>query len=222
MRIIPELLEKIDTGKNVIYRGHASHNWVLKPSIGRNYKGEWKEIVEIEEKSLSEFKKKSIPYIKHKPGSDIEWLALMQHHGLSTRLLDFTTNPLIALFFASEEILPREDGELIVATYNKTYEEYSNTKLFHASASFAYHPPHITERIVGQQGCFILSSSPNLELAGKQITRLKISKSHKSVLRRELLQLGISHSSLFPGIDGICKDVNEALESNIWSHQMPF
>jgi hypothetical protein len=156
------------------------------------------------------------PYLKVTPKSDIEWLCLMQHHGCATRLLDFTKNPLIAIFFASDPIA-ETDGEVLIAKYGHSYEHESDENLFERSNSFAYYPPHITERIVGQSGCFVCVNKPNTPLNGKQINTVKIPKKDKPSIRIELKELGISYSSLFPGIDGVCKDLNGNL---IWNLEM--
>ena len=221
MEHVANLLAKIKRGDNIIYRGHAKSEWELKPSIGRHYSREWKNVLYQEKKSLEEFKKRSIPHLKYKPTADIEWLCLMQHHGCSTRLLDFTTNPLIALFFASE-LTPRKDGEVIVAKYGRTYENVSDENLFERSHNFAYHPPHITERIIGQSGCFVYSATPNKALAGKQIETIKILWQEKYSIRMELKHLGIHFAALFPGMDGVCKDLNESLVNELEIEEIPF
>ena len=218
---IPSLLKRTRVGENVIYRGHANYSWELKPSIGRHYEGQWSDVLEKEFKAIEEFKKRSIPYLKHPPNSDIEWLCLMQHHGCATRLLDFTTNPLIALFFASDPA-HSTDGSLIIAKYNRAYQNVSNEKLFERKNSFAYHPPHITERIIGQSGCFVYSSSPNNPLNEKQIELITIKKRDKFMIRSELSSLGVTYSSLFPGLDGVCQDLNDALVFDLEIENLPF
>mgnify|MGYP000131099911 CR=1 FL=1 len=207
---IAGILKKLKVGEKVVYRGHADSEWELKPSIGRHYTNDWKGVLGIEKKSLADFKKKSVPHLKHIPKSDIEWLCLMQHYGLSTRLLDFTTNPLIALFFTTDPAI-KKDGELITAEYSKRNEAVANNKLFNNDNNFSYHPPHITERIIGQNGIFVYSRVPNSPLNEKQISRIPIPKEVKADIRKELVQLGISNASLFPSIDGICNDLNDNL-----------
>lgn len=176
-------------------------------------------MVDREKIALREFKNRSVPYIKHIPATDIEWLCLMQHHGCPTRLLDFTTNPLIAIFFAAQ---PPDDiaGQLIMATYTKTYEPSKSKSVFDQKSNFAYHPPHITERIIGQSGCFVFCGTPNKPLDSRQCDFIEIPADKKWRTRDELKTMGITYSSLFPGIDGICKDLNELLVSQLATDEL--
>ena len=214
MKIIPKYLSTIEISSDVIYRGHSNKDWELKPSIGRYYTGDWKFVAADERKAFEEFKRLSIPHIKYQPSSDIEWLCLMQHHGCATRLLDFTTNPLIALFFASDPTIP-EDGEVVIARYSNKNENIDDVNLFSRIYSFAYYPPHITERIIGQSGCFVYCNQPNQSLNSKQVNRFPVAKKHKFEIRHELKTLGITYSNLFPGLDGICRDLNDSLVGSL-------
>ena len=99
---VSEFIEKIvqldnKEGTEIFYRGHANRDWELLPSIFRTPNGVEKEhllfrdMVAHEPQSFSECK------------SALDYLVQMQHYGLPTRLLDMTTNPLVALYFACEQ-----------------------------------------------------------------------------------------------------------------------
>lgn len=95
------------------FRGHANSQWELKPSLLRNkgfIENEHLMYRTIVAKHTSEFSTCT---------SALDYLVKMQHYGLPTRLLDLTTNPLVALYFACEELqaydkVKGKDGEVIV------------------------------------------------------------------------------------------------------------
>ena len=86
-----------------IFRGVTDNGHELVPSIGRNTKaGTSGDITSLEHHLMEEFKRLSIPELTLPPTCEFEWLFLAQHYGLPTRLLDWSSNPLVALFFAVE------------------------------------------------------------------------------------------------------------------------
>jgi hypothetical protein len=91
------------------FRGQADADWELKPSLGRliEHGGlydptiEPTDLFQTESVLLQRFKRDGYPFVQRML-TDWEAITLGQHHQLPTRLLDWTSNPLVALFFAVE------------------------------------------------------------------------------------------------------------------------
>src|SRR3954470_13250468 len=107
--------------ENWAFRGQADARWVLNNAIERTdfihyEKG-------IEKEFVAEFQRGARNYLSRDetPGHLIEWLALMQHHGAPTRLLDLTKSPFIASFFAFEQCHVRDDCYIAIWGLNVHY-----------------------------------------------------------------------------------------------------
>lgn len=194
-----------------IYRGHSNTLYQLIPGIGRLEPHRTEVPLEQAEKeSFLKYKRRAIALIPRQPENDWEWLAIAQHHGLPTRLLDWTRNPLVALYFAVE---PKTDTDRVIWVIPHKQEMVYPGK---APEPFAIHtvmrfsPQVVSNRISAQTGLFTVHPSPFLPLnhIDNKLSRIVIKSEAAESLRRHLSIYGIHRQSLFPDLDGLAQHIS--------------
>lgn len=106
--------------EKLLFRGQSDKTYELLPSIGRNRKHTTQISIFNEERNLIDMAKFKLPDIFNDSLQPIELLALLQHYGIPTRLLDITENALVGLYFACTGS-QNSDGEVIAFKNNENY-----------------------------------------------------------------------------------------------------
>jgi hypothetical protein len=200
-----------------VFRGHSKTSYELIPSVGRTV--HTAKSRERYEKSLFDiFRREAKAYCDITPANDWEWLSLAQHHGLPTRMLDWTYNPIVALYFAVQEH-EETDGKLFaLRAVTKVSEHVLPSSPFEIDKPVKFFPNIITPRIRAQEGVFVVCDK--LESPLDQVLRTDwrieqhlVPSLAKKSLRYELFRLGIHASSLFPDLDGLAARLK-------WQHEV--
>lgn len=211
-------LDQFDDQEQLLFRGQREDKPLL-PKIARPSLIPQDNIRDIERQLLKDFKRTAVPHIGREMGSNWDWLALAQHHGLPTRLLDWTRNPLAALWFAVSE--PARDGSIAVIWAFKPTEDdvlqHEKYDPFDVSRTQVFQPRHLTPRIVAQSGAFTVHAYfcdyggfvafENNALIGGHLQKLLIPPECFSAIRYGLDRCEINAATMFPDLDGLSRHI---------------
>ena len=207
----------------ILFRGQKSRKWDLKTSAHIRLKMETKRTVSEEDELyynlelIEQFKHADFNsnYSSEIMKGDLGVLAELQHQGAATSLIDFSDNPLVALWFAcqkSPELNSKDGKVLILSTADKSkFREMADLEQIKDYSSildnetlYYWKPAHLNKRITAQQSYFLIGKRipPKME----EMQEILIKENIKSKILEDLSSVyGINEITLFPDLVGFAQ-----------------
>lgn len=223
---LTEYIDKINEittpNTNYLYRGQENADWLINSS---GYRRVLQEQPEAEPRSLAvSFVRYLIQIIDevqlnypttYMDLSPMECMAHLQHNKVATGLIDFTYNPLVALWFASDRHEDKDGKVFVLENDSETIEEIKRKIDLQQNLDMLFdvnHPkwylwtPSLdskvvdTQRMTRQHSVFLFGLP---EVTPDMIMQeIVISHQHKKLIRDDLEKIAISETTLFPDLLG--------------------
>jgi hypothetical protein len=226
-----------------LFRGQSDRLAPLVPSLYRTTAfpriegvSDWEQ---LEDYLIHEFQRRAVGFLSNIPETTdrLAWLVIARHHGLPTRLLDWSESPLIALWFAVADAGRSGDkanGAVWRIRPTKWIRQGADSLSELGSDTVGVSPFQLSPRVTAQRGAFTIESFPDGQgkyapiaerhgAAGVStlVEEITIPGDRKMHFKQELARLGISPAGVLPDLDGIAAEVKWNVERTFVAYEMP-
>lgn len=197
------IAETKELSRTCLCRGVPDKDFLLLPSLFRTFNDKHPDT--LERNLMWMFRNHASGILDRLPASELEWLTVAQHHGLPTRLLDWSLSPLAAAFFAAESLSP-SDGAVFLLELG-AFRQAHQIDLSKLDEIVAFFPVHAARRMAAQSCAFTVHPTAVTTLSPNCLKRLVVPAALKATFKERLFKLGVHRGTMFPDLDGLASEL---------------